>query len=236
MRHLVLDTETTGLSAAEGHRIIEIGVIEMVNFSVTGRSLHLYINPERDIDVGAQDIHGLSSEFLADKPVFADILTEFTDFIKNDLLVIHNAPFDIGFLNAEFSRCGHPPLSMERVIDTLPLARQKYPGAQASLDALCRRFDIDNSHRGLHGALIDADLLATVFVELKGGRQPGLKLEDGTENEPLTNNVYGEDTNLSGFVLRKRSVRPARIFAVSDIETAAHKDLLAKMNNPIWLR
>ena len=184
MRHLVLDTETTGLSATEGHRIIEIGVVEMVNFSVTGRSLHLYINPERDIDVGAQDIHGLSSEFLADKPVFADILTEFTDFIKDDLLVIHNAPFDIGFLNAEFSRCGHPPLSMERVIDTLPLARQKYPGAQASLDALCRRFDVDNSHRDLHGALIDADLLASVFVELKGGRQPGLKLDEGTENEP----------------------------------------------------
>ena len=236
MRHLVLDTETTGLSAAEGHRIIEIGVIEMVNFSVTGRSLHLYINPERDIDVGAQDIHGLSSEFLADKPVFADILTEFTDFIEDGLLVIHNAPFDIGFLNAELSRCGHAPLSMERVIDTLPLARQKYPGAQASLDALCRRFDIDNSHRDLHGALIDADLLATVFVELKGGRQPGLKLNDGTENEPSTNNVSGEDKNLSGFVLRKRSVRPARIFAVSDIESAAHKDLLAKMNNPIWLR
>lgn len=235
MRHLVLDTETTGLSAAEGHRIIEIGVIEMVNFSVTGRSLHLYINPERDIDVGAQDIHGLSSEFLADKPVFADILTEFTDFIEDGLLVIHNAPFDIGFLNAELSRCGHAPLSMERVIDTLPLARQKYPGAQASLDALCRRFDIDNSHRDLHGALIDADLLATVFVELKGGRQPGLKLNDGTENEPSTNNVSGEDKNLSGFVLRKRSVRPARIFAVSDIESAAHKDLLAKINNPIWL-
>ena len=236
MRHLVLDTETTGLSAAEGHRIIEIGVIEMVNLSVTGRFLHLYINPERDIDVGAQDIHGLSSEFLADKPVFSDILTEFIDFIEDDLLVIHNAPFDVEFLNAEFLRCGHPPLSKERVIDTLPLARQKYPGAQASLDALCRRFDIDNSHRDLHGALIDADLLATVFVELKGGRQPGLKLEDYTENEPSTNNVSGEDTNLSGFVLRERSVRPARVFAVSDTESAAHKDLLAKINNPIWLR
>ncbi len=236
MRHLVLDTETTGLSPKDGHRIIEIGAVEMVNLSVTGRSLHLYINPERDIDVGAQDIHGLSSEFLTDKPVFSDILTEFIDFIKDDLLVIHNAPFDIGFLNAEFSRCGYPPLSMERVIDTLPLARQKYPGAQASLDALCRRFGIDNSHRDLHGALIDADLLASVFVELKGGRQPGLKLEDGTENVSTNNNISGEDINLSGFVLCKRSVRPARIFAVSDIEGAAHKDLLTKMNNPIWLR
>ena len=236
MRHLVLDTETTGLSAKDGHRIIEIGAVEMVNLSVTGRSLHLYINPERDIDVGAQDIHGLSSEFLSDKPLFSDILTEFTDFIKDDLLVIHNAPFDIGFLNAEFSRCGHPALSMERVIDTLPLARQKYPGAQASLDALCRRFGVDNSHRDLHGALVDANLLASVFVELKGGRQPGLKLDDGTENKPSEINVSGEDTSLSGFILRKRSERPSRVFAVSDIETAAHKDLLAKMNNPIWLR
>ena len=208
----------------------------MINLSVTGRSLHLYINPERDIDVGAQDIHGLSSEFLADKPVFADILTKFTDFIKDDLLVIHNAPFDIGFLNAEFSRCGYPPLSMERVIDTLPLARQKYPGAQASLDALCRRFGVDKSHRDLHGALIDAELLASVFVELKGGRQPGLKLDEGAEDDPLEVNISGEDTNLSGFNLRKRSVRPARIFAVSDVENAAHKDLLSKLNNPIWLR
>ena len=236
MRHLVLDTETTGLSAKDGHRIIEIGAVEMLNLSVTGRSLHLYINPERDIDVGAQDIHGLSSEFLADKPIFSDILTELTDFIKDDFLVIHNAPFDTGFLNAEFSRCGHPPLSMERVIDTLPLARQKYPGAQASLDALCRRFGVDNSHRDLHGALIDANLLASVFVELKGGRQPGLKLEDGTEDKPSNNRISGEGTNLSGFILSERSVRPARIFAVSGIESAAHKDLLAKMNNPIWLR
>ena len=163
-------------------------------------------------------------------------MTKFTDFIKDDFLVIHNAPFDIGFLNAEFSRCGHPALSMERVIDTLPLARQKYPGAQASLDALCRRFGVDNSHRDLHGALVDANLLASVFVELKGGRQPGLKLDDGTENKPSEINVSGEDTSLSGFILRKRSERPSRVFAVSDIETAAHKDLLAKMNNPIWLR
>ncbi len=236
MRHLVLDTETTGLSVKEGHRIIEIGAVEMVNFSSTGRSLHLYINPERDVDVGAQDIHGLSSEFLADKPVFADILTEFLDFIGDDLLVIHNAPFDIGFLNAEFSRCDHPPLSMERVIDTLPLARKKYPGAQASLDALCRRFGVDNSHRELHGALVDADLLASVFVELEGGRQPGLELDDGAKNVPSKNNISGEDTNLSGFILRKRAVRPPRIFAISDAEIAAHKELVEMMDDAIWLR
>ncbi len=236
MRHLVLDTETTGLSVKEDHRIIEIGAIEMVNLSTTGRSLHLYINPERDIDVGAQDLHGLSSEFLADKPVFADILTEFTDFIGDDLLVIHNAPFDIGFLNAEFSRCDYPPLSMERVIDTLPLARKKYPGAQASLDALCRRFGVDNSHRELHGALVDADLLASVFVELKGGRQPGLELEDGSKNDPSENNIFGEDTNFSKFILSKRAVRPARTFTVSDSETAAHKNLIEMIDGAIWLR
>ncbi len=235
MRHLILDTETTGLSVKDGHRIIEIGAIEMVNLSVTGRSLHLYINPERDIDTGAQEIHGLSSEFLADKPVFADILDEFTDFIGNDLLVIHNAPFDIGFLNAEFARCGLPPLSVDRVIDTLTLAREKYPGAQASLDALCRRFSVDNAHRDLHGALIDADLLAAVFVELKGGRQPGLQLDDDTKAE-FPANIAAEDTNLSGFILSERPVRPARSFAVPDTETAAHKELLAQMKDPIWLR
>ena len=236
MRHLVLDTETTGLSVKEGHRIIEIGAVEMVNLSSTGRSLHLYINPERDIDVSAQDIHGLSAEFLADKPVFADILTEFKDFIGDDLLVIHNAPFDIGFLNAEFSRCDHPPLSMERVIDTLPLARKKYPGAQASLDALCRRFSVDNSHRKLHGALVDADLLASVFVELEGGRQPGLELDDGVSNDPSKNNISSEETHLSGFILRKRAVRPARVFAVSESEAVAHKGLVKMMDGAIWLR
>ena len=235
MRHVVLDTETTGLSTKDGHRIIEIGAVEMVNLSITGRSLHFYINPERDIDATAQEIHGLSSELLADKPVFADILAEFNDFIGNDILVIHNAPFDIGFLNAELSRCGCPPLSMDRGIDTLRLAREKYPGAQASLDALCRRFGVDNTHRDLHGALIDADLLATVFVELKGGRQPDLELDEHMKDE-LSNNSPVEDTNLSGFILNKRPVRPARLFTVSDSETAAHNDLLAQIDNPIWLR
>lgn len=236
MRHLILDTETTGLSVKEGHRIIEIGAVEMVNLSFTGRSLHLYINPERDIDAGAQEIHGLSSEFLSDKPVFGDILSEFNDFIGNDLLVIHNAPFDIGFLNSELARCGHSPLSMDRVIDTLPLARKKYPGAQATLDALCRRFGVDNSHRDLHGALIDADLLASVFVELKGGRQPGLQLDDEIKSDSVTDNISAEDKNLSGFILNKRPPRPARTFKVPEAETSAHKDLLAEINDPIWLR
>jgi len=235
MRHIVLDTETTGLSAKDGHRIIEIGAVEMVNLSLTGQSLHLYINPEREIDAGAQEIHGLSAEFLADKPVFADILSAFTDFIGEDILVIHNAPFDIGFLNAELSRCGQPPLSMERVVDTLPLAREKYPGAQASLDALCRRFGVDNSHRDLHGALIDADLLAAVYVELQGGRQPGLQLHEDTA-PPIPEVSAAEDTDLSGFILTNKPVRPPRSFTLPEDEAAEHKALIEQMDNPIWLR
>ena len=163
-------------------------------------------------------------------------MTEFTDFIGDDLLVIHNAPFESGFLNAEFSRCDHPPLSMERVVDTLLLARKRFPGASATLDALCRRFDVDNSNRELHGALVDAHLLASVFVELEGGRQPGLELDDNAKNDLEKGNLSGEDTNFSGFILRKRDVRPARIFAVSDSETAAHKDLIEMMDDAIWLR
>ena len=235
MRHIVLDTETTGLSAKDGHRIIEIGAVEMVNLSLTGQSLHVYINPEREIDAGAQEIHGLSSEFLADKPVFADILSDFTNCIGDDLLVIHNAPFDIGFLNAELSRCGHPPLSMDRVVDTLPLARQKYPGAQASLDALCRRFGVDNSHRDLHGALIDADLLAAVYVELQGGRQPGLQLDEDT-GQHASETASPEDTDLSGFILTNKPVRPARSFTLPEQEAADHQTLIERMDNPIWLR
>ncbi|MGB1181473.1 MAG: DNA polymerase III subunit epsilon, partial [Candidatus Puniceispirillaceae bacterium] len=147
MRHIILDTETTGLSHSEGHRIIEIGAVEMVNFSLTGERLHLYINPEREIDEGAVAIHGITSEFLTDKPLFQDIAAQFLEFIGDDMLVIHNAPFDVGFLNAELARMAKAALSMDRVVDTLQMARQKFPGAQASLDALCRRFDIDNTHR-----------------------------------------------------------------------------------------
>lgn len=235
MRHIVLDTETTGLSAKDGHRIIEIGAVEMVNLSVTGRTFHIYINPEREIDAGAQEIHGLSAEFLADKPVFADILSDFTAFIGEDILVIHNAPFDIGFLNAELGRCGHPPLSMDRVVDTLPLAREKFPGAQASLDALCRRFDVDNSHRDLHGALIDADLLAAVYVELQGGRQPGLELENKEDTANIEDKP-SSDTNLSGFILSKKPVWPARNFSISEQEITDHENLLKAMDNPLWLR
>ena len=181
MREIVLDTETTGISPRDGHRIIEIGALELMHHLPTGNKLHIYINPERDIDDGAVAVHGLTSAFLSDKPLFAEIVDEFLSFIGDAPLVIHNASFDMGFINAELDKIQHPTLPMDRAIDTLAMARKKFPGAQANLDALCRRFEIDNSHRDLHGALVDADLLASVYVELLGGRQPGLSL--GAENK-----------------------------------------------------
>ena len=234
-RHIILDTETTGLSPEQGHRIVEIGAVEMINFSPTGKQLHLYVNPEREMEAEAERIHGLSTAFLSDKPLFIDIAQQLIDFIGDDLLVIHNAPFDVGFLNAELSRCKIAPLSMDRIIDTLPLARQKFPGAQASLDALCRRFDIDNTHRDLHGALIDADLLASVFVELKGGRQPGLALQ--TEQEESHNKTEQDNTlSLSGFLVQERRIRPARPSVLNHEEQEAHNKLLGTMKTPIWHR
>ena len=176
MREIVLDTETTGINPSDGHRIIEIGALELFNQTPTGEKFHIYINPEREIDAGAVNIHGLTEEFLSDKPVFADVVAGFLEFIGDSQLVIHNAPFDMGFINTELVRLGIAAVPMDRAVDTLTMARRKFPGAQASLDALCRRFEIDNSHRDLHGALVDADLLATVYVELLGGRQRNLSL------------------------------------------------------------
>ena len=232
-RHIILDTETTGLSPEQGHRIVELGAIEMINFSPTGKQLHIYVNPEREMEAEAERIHGLSTAFLSDKPLFIDIVQQLIDFIGDDELVIHNAPFDVGFLNAELSRCKIAPLSMDRVIDTLPLARQKFPGAQASLDALCRRFDIDNTHRDLHGALIDADLLASVFVELKGGRQPGLALQTEQE-EPHNRTEHDNTLSLSGFQVEERPIRPVRPSVLKHEEQEAHNKLLGTMKTPIW--
>ncbi len=177
MREIVLDTETTGLNPEEGHRIVEIGAVEVVNHIATGRVLHLYLNPERDMPEDAFAIHGLSTGFLADKPTFAAVADEFLDFIGDARLVIHNARFDIRFLDFELRRCGRPMLGMERALDTLALCRKRLPGAASSLDALCRRFGIDNSARTKHGALLDSELLAEVYLELVGGRQPDLVLE-----------------------------------------------------------
>jgi DNA polymerase-3 subunit epsilon len=181
MREIILDTETTGLNPLEGHRIIEIGCLEMIDKVLTGREFHCYINPQRDVPQEAYRIHGISSEFLMDKPLFSNIADEFLSFIDGATLVIHNARFDIGFINHELSKLGKIALELSEVIDTLTMARKAFPGARANLDALCKRFKIDNTMRTKHGALLDAQLLAEIYVELTGGRQRSFILSE-TEN------------------------------------------------------
>jgi DNA polymerase-3 subunit epsilon len=178
MREIILDTETTGLDPAEGHRIVEIGAIELDNHMPTRRSWHRYVNPERPMPQEAFEVHGLGDDFLRGKPVFREIAGAFLDFVGDARLVIHNAAFDLRFLNAELAACGLPAFPPDRAIDTLQIARQRFPGAPASLDALCRRFGVDNSGREKHGALLDSELLAEVYLELVGGRQPRLVLAE----------------------------------------------------------
>ena len=190
MREIVLDTETTGFDPDSGDRIVEIGAVELVNHVPTGETFHEYVNPQRAMPKDAFEVHGLGDDFLADKPVFAEIAQGFLDFISDARLVIHNAAFDMKFLNAELGWANLPPIPWERAIDTLALARRRFPGAPASLDALCRRFGIDNSNRTLHGALLDSEILAEVYLELIGGRQPDFGLSadaagsDGGRPEP----------------------------------------------------
>ncbi|SHH15714.1 DNA polymerase-3 subunit epsilon [Cognatiyoonia sediminum] len=176
MREIVLDTETTGFEPAEGDRIVEIGAVELIGHVPTGRTYHQYINPQRSMPQEAFEVHGLGDEFLADKPVFKDIAQDFVDFVGDATLVIHNAAFDMKFLNAELGWVNRPLLPMDQALDTLAIARRKFPGSPASLDALCRRFGIDNSSRTLHGALLDSEILAEVYLELIGGRQPDFGL------------------------------------------------------------
>jgi DNA polymerase-3 subunit epsilon len=223
MREVVLDTETTGLSPENGDRLVEIGCLELTNHMATGRTYHCYVNPGITMPSAAQDVHGLSDEFLADKPVFADIVDDFLAFAGDDPLIIHNAVFDMGFINAELRRLGRPPLPATQAVDTVSMARQKFPGAPASLDALCRRFSIDNSARTLHGALLDAELLAEVYLELRGGRQPGLVLE-----------TADAVTGATGVV--QRIARQPRAFALSDAERDAHQEFIANLTDPIWNR
>ena len=225
LREVVLDTETTGLDPAGGHRIVEIGALEMVNHVATGRTYHAYINPEREVDPETAGVHGLTDEFLADKPLFADIVDEFMEFLGDSPLVIHNAPFDMGFINAELSRLGRTSIPMERAIDTLVMARTKFPGARASLDALCSRFEIDNSHRDVHGALVDTKLLAEVYIELIGGRQPGLTFAEA----PAAPVEEKAESKVS-------AIRPPRDHAPSSEESAAHKAFIDGMENPLWER
>lgn len=186
VREIILDTETTGLDPATGDRIVEIGAVELLNHLPTGRTFHVYINPERDMPKEAEAVHGLSSAFLKDKPVFAAIAQDFLAFIGEDVLIIHNASFDMAFINAELGFLRLPSIPPERVVDTLHIARQKHPGAANSLDALCRRYGIDNSKRTKHGALLDSELLAEVYLELIGGRQTALILEASITKKAAT--------------------------------------------------
>lgn len=227
MREIVLDTETTGMEPAEGHRLIEIGCIELINHVPSGRHYHQYINPERDVPPDAVSVHGLTAEFLQDKPVFSQIYTDFLDFIGDARLVIHNAAFDMKFLNAELKMVGHRELSMKQVTDSLLMAREKFPGSPASLDALCRRFGIDLSGRELHGALLDSELLAEVYLELLGGRQHGLGLAAD----------MGADRSVavvSSQAKRARSYKEPRAHSASAEELAAHKAMLEDITDPIW--
>jgi len=223
MREIVLDTETTGLDPLRGDRIVEIGCVELVNHVASGKIFQSYINPERNMPEGAFRIHGLSTQFLADKPVFAAVADDFLAFVAEDRLVIHNAAFDLGFLNAELEKLGKPALPPARAIDTVSLARRKYPGAPASLDALCRRFEIDNSKRTKHGALLDAELLAEVYLELIGGRQAALVLPTGQARQP---GEEGEAHN--------NDAKAPRPHEPSTEEKAAHAAFIATLDDPIW--
>jgi DNA polymerase-3 subunit epsilon len=230
MRQIVLDTETTGLDPAT-HRIIEIGCVELVNHVSSGRHFHRYLNPERASDARAFEVHGLSDEFLKGQPLFGDVADEFLDFLGADQLVIHNAEFDIGFVNWELRRSERPPRPMTRVIDTIAIARQKYPGAQASLDALCRRFEIDLSIRAeRHGALIDAGLLARVYLELIGGRQPGLDFALGGSARGAAM-LMPKAKAQTGARPPRRHLRGA---APSPEELALHEQFLGRIKDPLW--
>ncbi|CAK0754020.1 DNA polymerase III subunit epsilon [Azospirillaceae bacterium] len=220
MREIVLDTETTGFKPEEGHRVVEIGCVELHNHLPTGLRRQWYINPERDMPADAFRVHGLSEEFLSQFPVFGNIVGEFLEFIGQSPLIIHNAVFDMKFLNAELGRVKLPTLPMSRATDTVQIARRKFPGAQASLDALCKRFGIDNSNRTLHGALLDAQLLAECYIELLGGRQAGFDLVTATKTQS---------------VKRERQFRSPRPHAPSPEELTAHEALLKQLKSPIWL-
>jgi DNA polymerase-3 subunit epsilon len=227
MREIVLDTETTGLDPDTGDRIVEIGAVELSNHVPTGRTFHEYINPQRQMPQEAFEIHGLDDAFLADKPRFAEVGAAFLDFVADAKLVIHNAAFDIRFLNAELGWINLPLLSWDRVVDTLALARQRFPGSPASLDALCRRFGIDNSARTLHGALLDSEILAEVYLELIGGRQPDFMLAGGPSRSGPT---IEQDWRPSP----RPSPLPGRL---TDSERTAHEELVSRLGDTaLWKR
>jgi DNA polymerase III subunit epsilon len=229
MREIVFDTETTGLSPANGDRLVEIGCIELINRVETGNSYHAYCNPERPMDSVAQQIHGLSDIFLSDKPLFSDHVEDLLDFLGDSPLVAHNARFDFSFLNHELGACGRLHIPESRMIDTLALARVRHPGAKHSLDALCTRYGIDRSHRIKHGALLDAGLLAQIYIELTGGRQIGLGLAAARDESGFVNDQRGGPR--AAVVAVQRA---ARAHAATPEELARHRAFIAQLVNPLW--
>lgn len=223
MREIVLDTETTGLDPIQGHRLVEVACIELVNHVPSGRTFHRYCDPQRDMPEEAFQVHGLSSEFLTGQPLFRDIADDFLEFLGDAIVVAHNGSFDLAFLNAELARARRPTLPQERLVDTLELARKRYPGAAASLDALCRRFAIDLSVREKHGALVDCELLAAVYLELIGGRQPGLVLSNGSGGEAIRD----------GKPVRRERKEP-RPHSPTAAELEAHGAFVATLEDPVW--
>ena len=227
MREIVFDTETTGLNPAGGDRIVEIGCIEIFNRVETGRHFHAYFNPERSMPADAEAVHGLSTIFLSDKPNFTELADDLLDFLEDSPLIAHNASFDFGFLNFELERCGRPHVSLSRMVDTLSIARTRHPGAKHSLDALCMRFGIDRSHRVKHGALLDAQLLAQVYVELTGGRQIGLGLVADTDQIRV---------DVTAGTVKLRELRPARPHHAHAEELERHRAFIGQLINPLWAR
>jgi DNA polymerase-3 subunit epsilon len=228
MREIVLDTETTGMDPFAGDRIVEIGCVELLNHIPTGNHYHIYINPERDVPAEVVAVHGLTEQFLKDKPIFAEIYADFLDFIGDAQLVIHNAEFDMKFINHHIQEMGAPPIPSSRIIDSLIMARQKFPGSPASLDALCKRFDIDNSNRTLHGAVLDSELLAEVYLELLGGRQTGLDLSSSQGGNAKTS-----DNGICSPLSKQR--REPRIFSVPEEELNAHQNMIKSLGDKaLW--
>lgn len=227
MREIIFDTETTGFDPLTGDRMVEIGCIELINRVPTGATFHRYFNPKRPMPASAQAVHGLSDAFLADKPIFATEVEALLEFLGDSMLVAHNARFDFGFLNHELKLCARPDISLDRMIDTVAMARAAHPGAKHSLDALCTRYGIDRSHRVKHGALLDAELLAQVYIELTGGRQIGLGLgEDAASPEIVT--------IAPSFDAPQRASRAPRLFSPTDEEKDRHSAFVAGLTNPLW--
>ena len=226
MREIVLDTETTGLNPEKGDRIVEIGCVELENHQPTGKTYHQYINPMRSMSEEVVAVHGLTEEFLSDKPIFSEIADDFLAFVgENTPLVIHNAAFDMNFLNCELKACNKPTLPEDKVVDTLIIARKKFPGAKVNLDELCKRFQVDASRRTVHGALLDAELLADVYLELITNRELNFNsFKKNEQNQSVNSNLQ----NVS------RETFPLRTWKVDSTEEQAHTDFLSKITNPIW--